>query len=109
MREARSITLDIPPDEFRALGLRLVEQFGGRRTRHGAGERLTRRVELSHTDGVRIGRNFGTYLHGAFESAELLSELLGRPIAATPSKQQNYARLADWFSRHQRGFEEMYL
>jgi adenosylcobyric acid synthase len=60
-------------------------------------------------DGVRIGRNFGTYLHGALESAELLSELLGQPIAATPSKQQNYARLADWFSRHQRGFEEMYL
>lgn len=60
-------------------------------------------------DGVRLGRNIGTYLHGALESAELLSELLGRQIATRPSKQQNYWRLADWFARHQRGFEELYL
>jgi aromatic-L-amino-acid/L-tryptophan decarboxylase len=29
MREARSVTLDIPPDEFRALGYRLVDQIAG--------------------------------------------------------------------------------
>lgn len=60
-------------------------------------------------DGVRIGRHVGTYLHGALESATVLSELLGHTIAPRPSKQQNYWRLADWFARHQRGFAEMYL
>ena len=61
------------------------------------------------SDGVRMGRHCGTYLHGALESAELLSELLGWPVPPAPSKQENYARLAEWFARHQRGFEEMYL
>jgi adenosylcobyric acid synthase len=60
-------------------------------------------------DGIRAGKHTGTYLHGALECAEVLSELLDRPIAAAPPKQRNYDLLAEWFDRHQRGFAEMYL
>jgi len=60
-------------------------------------------------EGVRIGPNAGTYLHGALECAELVSELVGWTVPPLPPKQENYARLAVWFGRHQRGFEEMYL
>jgi adenosylcobyric acid synthase len=60
-------------------------------------------------EGVRCGRHAGTYLHGALESAPVLSELLGREFQPAPSKQENYARLAEWFERSQRGFAEIYL
>ena len=60
-------------------------------------------------EGVRIGPVAGTYLHGALESPALLSELLNRDIPAPPPKQRNYDLLADWFDRHQRRFEELYL
>lgn len=60
-------------------------------------------------DGVRTEHCSGTYLHGALECAEVLSELLGYPIPAAPPKQQSYAQLADWFDRNARGFEELYL
>jgi adenosylcobyric acid synthase len=60
-------------------------------------------------EGVRIGRHAGTYLHGALESAEVASELLGWPLPPAAPKQQTYAQLAGWFDKHQRGFAEMYL
>jgi adenosylcobyric acid synthase len=60
-------------------------------------------------EGVRTDRCVGTYLHGALECAAVASELAGRTIPPAAPKQQTYAQLADWFARHQRGFEEMYL
>jgi adenosylcobyric acid synthase len=60
-------------------------------------------------DGVRTEHCAGTYLHGALECAEVLSELLGCPIPAQPPKQESYAQLAEWFDRNARGFEELYL
>ena len=60
-------------------------------------------------EGVRCGRVAGTYLHGALENAAVLSELLGREIPEPAPKQRNYDLLADWFDRHQRRFEELYL
>jgi adenosylcobyric acid synthase len=60
-------------------------------------------------EGVRIGRHAGTYLHGALESAEVVSELVGFTVAPAAPRQQTYAQLAAWFDRHQRGFAEMYL
>jgi adenosylcobyric acid synthase len=60
-------------------------------------------------DGVRTERCAGTYLHGALECADVLSELLGCAIPAAPSKQESYAQLAGWFDRNARGFEELYL
>jgi adenosylcobyric acid synthase len=61
------------------------------------------------TDGIRAGRYTGTYLHGALESPEVLSELLGCTIPPLPPKQHNYELLAQWFDRHQRNFAELYL
>ena len=58
---------------------------------------------------LRIGNVAGTYLHGALESAAVVSEVLGREIPAAAPKQRNYDLLAEWFDRHQRGFAEMYL
>jgi adenosylcobyric acid synthase len=60
-------------------------------------------------EGVRMGGCVGTYLHGALESAEVLSELLGWTVPPVAPKQQSYAQLAAWFDRHQRSFAEMYL
>jgi adenosylcobyric acid synthase len=62
-----------------------------------------------HRDGVRAGRCAGTYLHGALECPEVLSELLGMPIVAPTPKRRNYELLGEWFDRYQRGFAEMYL
>jgi adenosylcobyric acid synthase len=61
------------------------------------------------TEGVRMGRFAGTYLHGALECAPVLSELLGWSVPSAAPKQHTYKQLADWFGRYQRGFEEMYL
>jgi adenosylcobyric acid synthase len=60
-------------------------------------------------EGIRIGRDAGTYLHGALECTEVASELLGCEIPAASPKQHNYQLLAEWFDKHQRGFAEIYL
>ena len=61
------------------------------------------------TDGIRMGQHTGTYLHGALECPEVLSELLGISIDAPTPKRRNYELLGEWFDQHQRGFTEMYL
>ncbi len=60
-------------------------------------------------DGIRTPNCVGTYLHGALESAEVLSELLGCPIPPAPPKQESYTQLAAWFDKHAPRFEELYL
>ncbi|HWQ52291.1 MAG TPA: cobyric acid synthase [Bryobacteraceae bacterium] len=61
------------------------------------------------TEGIRAGCVMGTYLHGALESPGVVRELLGIEIAAPAPRQATYERLAEWFGRHSRGFEELYL
>ena len=62
-------------------------------------------------EGIRMGRCAGTYLHGALENAEFLSELLGYSVAEPPSKDSAYDDLANWFEAHANMglFEELYL
>jgi adenosylcobyric acid synthase len=62
-------------------------------------------------DGVRSDGCIGTYLHGALENPQVLGELLGRPIASLPSREDTYERLADWFEVNidRKHFEELYL
>lgn len=62
-------------------------------------------------EGARQGNVVGTYLHGALEDARVLSELLGRPVAAMPSKDEAYDGLAGWFASHAnlQLFEEQFL
>jgi cobyric acid synthase len=62
-------------------------------------------------EGARLGRVIGTYLHGALEDHRLLSELLGRPVAAVPSKDESYDGLAKWFATNAnlQLFEEQFL
>lgn len=68
-------------------------------------------VVEGRAEGARLGRAMGTYLHGALEDRHLLSELLGRPVAAMPSKDEAYDGLAQWFASHANLslFEEQYL
>jgi adenosylcobyric acid synthase len=48
------------------------------------------------TEGARKGRVSGTYLHGALESAALVTELFGFIPRTRESKTRNYDALADW-------------
>lgn len=62
-------------------------------------------------EGVRSGRVYGTYLHGALENADVCRSLLGVEPASVISREQTYDRLADWFE-HDADlalFEELYL
>ena len=60
------------------------------------------------TDGLRLPRVLGTYLHGAFESPAVCREIFG---VAPPEdvKQESYERLADWFDEHVRNLETLDL
>jgi adenosylcobyric acid synthase len=62
-------------------------------------------------EGIRVGRCAGTYLHGALENADLLSEMLGTPVEEPPPKDRIYDDLADWFTTHANLdlFAELYL
>lgn len=51
-------------------------------------------------EGARQGRVLGTYLHGAFESAEVVREVLGIEVPEVAPKSQMYDRLADWLTAH---------
>jgi adenosylcobyric acid synthase len=59
-------------------------------------------LEDGTSDGVRLPRIAGTYLHGAFENKEVLEEILQRRLdAVVPDRPEaQYERLADWFAKH---------
>lgn len=63
------------------------------------------------SDGVRVDRCIGTYLHGALENCDVLGELLGTKINPLPSRHSCYEAMADWFDANvnRRLFEELYL
>lgn len=79
------------------------------------GETVSRCAPFAHIEGrpegARHGNVIGTYLHGAPEDPHLLSELLERPVAAQPSKDEAYDGLARWFGQHAnlQLFEEQFL
>ena len=52
-------------------------------------------------DGCRGDRVLGTYLHGAFDDAEMVTETLGLTVAP-PRKNEMYDRLACWLIEHSR-------
>ena len=52
-------------------------------------------------EGCRMPGVMGTYLHGAFEDAGVVNELLGLKIETT-SKSVMYDRLADWLVQYSR-------
>ena len=59
-------------------------------------------------EGARVGRVFGTYLHGATESPEVLQELFGI-TADGPDQSANYVALAEWFDENASRFGEIFL
>lgn len=54
------------------------------------------------TDGIRWGRVFGTYLHGALEHAGIVRELLGVDVSDREAigAERHYDRLAKWFEEN---------
>jgi len=89
-------------------------------TTPAAGERPFAVID-GRPEGFRQGNVLGTYLHGALENTEVLTELLAElarklgktmPRLSEPvSKEAEYDRLADWFEQHAdlKRFEELYL
>jgi len=55
------------------------------------------RLDDDSPEGVRHGRVWGTYLHGALEHPAVCEELFGVTLPAAPSKAAGHAALADWF------------
>ena len=59
------------------------------------------RLEDGRADGACAHGVIGTYLHGAFENADVCAETFGVEVADV-SKAEHYRRLADWFAAHAR-------
>jgi adenosylcobyric acid synthase len=57
------------------------------------------RLEDGTPEGVRGERLIGTYLHGAFEDAQVCGDVFGYVPPEPPSREATFARLADWFDR----------
>jgi adenosylcobyric acid synthase len=60
-------------------------------------------------DGACVDRAIGTYLHGAFENADVCAEVFCVPVQASATKAEHYRRLAAWFERHGRGLSQLGL
>jgi adenosylcobyric acid synthase len=58
-------------------------------------------------DGVRGPGILATYLHGAFEHADVCAEVFGVAVPAPIEKATHYERLADWFVQHGRHLEDL--
>ncbi|MEO8070312.1 MAG: cobyric acid synthase [Acidobacteriota bacterium] len=51
-------------------------------------------------EGVRVGRVWGTYLHGALEDADVCCEIFNTSVQPATPKSEVYSALADWFERY---------
>jgi adenosylcobyric acid synthase len=60
-------------------------------------------------DGACREGVIGTYLHGAFENADVCAEVFGVPAPAAIAKADQYQRLAGWFEQHVRHVNELGL
>jgi adenosylcobyric acid synthase len=67
------------------------------------------RLDDGSADGARASGVIGTYLHGAFEHADVCAEILGVDVHPGRSKQETYARMADWLEQHGRGLDRLGL
>jgi adenosylcobyric acid synthase len=65
-------------------------------------------LEDGSGEGVRADRVIGTYLHGAFEHAEVLADI-GIKLDGSQVREQNFERLADWFDPFSQRFLELFL
>ena len=63
------------------------------------------RLADGRAEGVRIDGLIGTYLHGAFENADVCAEVFGVRPRAVASRAENYDRMATWFESHVRHAE----
>jgi adenosylcobyric acid synthase len=73
-------------------------------TTFDSGEGIAPFAQLSDggVDGVRRSGVMGTYLHGAFEHADVCAEVFGVDVPSATSKAVQYQRLAAWFDQHVR-------
>jgi len=74
-------------------------------------ERMTPFAQLDDgsDEGVRMERVIGTYLHGAFEHADVCAQVFGVTPPAVNVKADHYRQLGAWFEQHQRHFGELGL
>jgi adenosylcobyric acid synthase len=64
-------------------------------------------LEDGSPEGVRSPGLVATYLHGAFESADVCAEIFGVRTPAPAEKASEYNRLADWFVQYGRHLDEL--
>lgn len=57
-------------------------------------------------EGLRIGRVYGTYLHGAVEVPAVLSQI---GISGTKTPERSFRPLVDWFEPFAERFDELFL
>jgi adenosylcobyric acid synthase len=60
-------------------------------------------------DGIWSDRVIGTYLHGAFEHADVCAAVFGVRPHDAGSKADHYRRLGEWFDQYQRHFGDLDL
>jgi adenosylcobyric acid synthase len=59
-------------------------------------------LDDDRAEGACADRVLGTYLHGAFESADVCAEYFRIPFPYAVEKAAHYERLADWLTEHGR-------
>lgn len=67
------------------------------------------RLEDGGADGACAKGVIGTYLHGAFEHADVCTEVFGVPMREVVSKSSHYEQLGEWFGHHGRSLERLGL
>ena len=67
------------------------------------------RLDDGTSDGACGSRVIGTYLHGAFEDADVCAEVFGIDPPSAMSKAAHYRRLAAWFAQHVRHVDQLGL
>ncbi|MCS7044191.1 MAG: cobyric acid synthase [Bryobacterales bacterium] len=66
-------------------------------------------LEDGRTEGVRLERLIGTYLHGALRCPEFLTRVTGLQPSSDPPFERIAESLASWFDRHAPLFRDLYL
>jgi adenosylcobyric acid synthase len=59
------------------------------------------------TDGLCVDGVIGTYLHGAFENADVCAEVFGIDLPVGVAKTDHYHRLASWLEQHGRQLDRL--
>jgi adenosylcobyric acid synthase len=67
------------------------------------------RLDDGSVEGVSAPGVIGTYLHGAFEHAEVCREIFGVAVPSALSKESQYQRMGAWFERHARHLDDLGL